>query len=57
MKVIIELNDRISLDNECPDGEILIIFKKNNLVGRDNDLCAIVNIDDLKAALRTMTAQ
>jgi len=54
MKVIIELNKDISIENiEGSDNEIKINL---NIIGKACSY-AIVNIDELKAALRKMTAK
>lgn len=56
MKVIIELNDFVSIESvEGSDSIIKIIFKDAN-TGHANDM-NILLIDDLKLALRKITAK
>ncbi len=53
MKVIIELNEYVSIENvHMCENEVQINFKNNA-----ENVWAIVNIDELKAALRKMTAK
>jgi len=53
MKVIIELDENVSICSANNEDEVGILIKPNS----SNGLVAYVKIDDLKLALRKMTAK
>lgn len=54
MKVIIEFNDKLCIKNSENYNEIIIVL---NHGANTNRVEAIVNIDDLKVALRKLAAK
>ena len=53
MKVIIELNEDVLIESVSIETDLRICFKTQGIISS----CAIVSIDDLKLAIRKLTAK